>query len=209
LKKIAYGSEPSQSKVLATIRQYWPHIELVQTYGMTEIGIQKTLTCPADSTRFRLDEKFNVGRLVSGTLQVKSMTPLLCYLNVESQTSPGEWFETHDRAVEKDGFLHVLGRDGDLINIAGRKFFPFELEDLIMRLPDALDVTVSSVADEFIGNSITAKIVIPQTLTESDFRKKLKFFLEQEVPYFMRPQRVLLSYETEATARFKKNRQSE
>lgn len=209
LRRIAYGSEPAQAKVLACLQAHWPAVELVQTYGMSEVGILKTIPSPHDPTLFLLDETFNPGRLTAGALEVRSLTPLLCYLNVELPAAGSTWFETHDRVGVRDGYWQVLGREGDLINIAGRKFFPAELEELLMRLPEVLDATVSAEADELIGTAISARLVVATTITEIDFRKKLKSFLETDVPYFMRPQRVALSFESSATSRFKKSRRPE
>lgn len=208
LKKIAYGSEPSVSFVVQQFKKILPHIELVHTYGMSEIGIQKTITDQSEPTHFTLDEKFNSGRIIDGILHVRSMTKLLCYLNAVEEESPlgDEWFCTQDEAVVENGYLRVLGRKGDLINIGGRKFFPIEIEDIFRRMDDVSDVTITAEKNEMIGSVITATIVIPSERDESEFRKAYKQFCEKNLVSYMHPHRLKIVKDTTLTPRLKKMR---
>jgi acyl-coenzyme A synthetase/AMP-(fatty) acid ligase len=204
LKKIAFGSEPPQRVVLNFLREKLPGIQLVHTYGMSEIGIQKTLTCVEDPTLLLLDEHFNPGRLNEGMIEVQSLTPMISYLNHPTEESP--WFKTLDQAVEEKNFWRVKGRNSDMINLAGRKFFPIELEEILMDLPGILDVSVAREENEIIGNIIVATITISPDENEADFRKSLKSFCHERVPFYMHPQKVFLKKEIPMNPRFKKIR---
>lgn len=194
LQKIAYGSEPSVSQVLHQFKFFLPDVKLVQTYGMSEIGIQKTITDPGDATRFTLDERYNPFRIIDGILHVRSMTRLLRYLNATAEQSSlgAEWFCTQDEAVVENGYLKVLGRKGDLINIGGRKFFPIELEEKLQQMQEVRDVIVTSEKNEIIGSVITATIILSPEADEAEFRKAYKLFCEKNIVSYMHPHRLKL-----------------
>lgn len=176
LKKIAFGSEPSQDKVLKGYRQELAEVELIHTYGMSEVGILDTITNQEDARFWKLKSQVNPGLIHNGILAVKSQTKMLRYLNaIEESNGLGlEWFSTGDIAEEKDGFFRVLGRKDDLINLAGRKFYPSELEEKFRDIPEIKDVTVTTEANDFLGIIIILHIVLDDQTDESQFRIELK-----------------------------------
>lgn len=208
LKKIAYGSEPSQDYVVKYFMKNFPSLEMVHTYGMTEIGIQKTITNKNDPAAFCLDQKYNESRVVNGTLEVKSMTKMLKYLNaqeVPSSLGP-DWFNTGDEVVQLNEYIKVLGRHGDLINIAGRKFFPSELENQIRDLEGVVDVTITTEKNEMIGTVIIATIVIQPQVDEMEFRLSFKKHCESKIISYMHPHKIKIKRELDHTPRMKKMR---
>lgn len=206
LKKIAYGSEPSQKTVLEHFKKSLPELTFMHTYGMSEIGIQKTETDQVHPYRFRLDQSFNPGRIVEGILEVKSKTPMLCYLNHPDKVTAGGWFKTGDMVTEENGYLKVTGRDSDLINLAGRKFFPSDVEELIMQMSGVKDVTIKREANDLIGSILLAEIVIDPSQDEKTFRMSFKQFCQDRLPYYMHPHKVTLLKNAELPQRFKKMR---
>ncbi|MES2527131.1 MAG: AMP-binding protein [Bdellovibrionota bacterium] len=207
LLKIAFGSEPAQASVLSHIKEKWSEVSLLQTYGMSEIGIQKTLFTD-DPVYFHLDEKHNPGRIKNGLLEISSLTPLVAYLNFDSQITSDGWFMTHDEVREKGKQLSVPGREGELLNIAGRKFFPSEVEEFLMKVSGILDVIVRAEKDEFAGTILHAEIFIDPEVSETEMRKKLKDFLGASVPPHMHPQKITIGTELPQNGRFKKMRKA-
>jgi acyl-CoA synthetase (AMP-forming)/AMP-acid ligase II len=55
------------------------------------------------------------------------------YLNVPNPFDEADWLNTGDMVVQDGEWLRVLGRASDMINIAGQKVFPAELEDVLMQ----------------------------------------------------------------------------
>ena len=203
VRTIAYGSEPAQKLILEKIRELAPHTELRQIYGMSEIGLMKTLPHSGDPTWFMLDSKVNPWRISDGYLEVKSESPMVTYLNHNKNIQDG-WFATGDAVLVDDQLLKVIGRSDDVINVAGKKFHPIELEELLMEMEGMDDVVVTSEPHELIGNSV--HIRVQSRLEEKDFRKNLKVFLEEKVPAWMRPQRVIFDQKTDISVRLKKRR---
>lgn len=205
LQKIAFGSEPSSERTLTELRDRLNQVELCHTYGMSEIGIQVTRTDSHNPTRLILDEDYNPGRISDGAIEVHSMTPLVGYLNAPTLLRDG-WFATGDRVVMEDGFWRILGRDSDLINLAGRKFFPGDVENLLMKMPEIGEVTIITEKNDLVGQVLTAQIVLRDGISKTDFPKKFKSFCEARVPFYMHPHRVTLVDKNAMESRTKKIR---
>lgn len=205
VRRLSYGSEPAQVSILRKILALKPELELRQIYGMSELGLLRTLTVKSDPSLFLLDEKANPYRLRDGLLEVKSESPMLGYLNAQSATHEG-WFSTGDSVIQENGGLRVIGRQDDVINVAGKKFHPIQLEELLMQMPQIKDVMVTAEAHELIGQVVTAHVVTE--IPDADFRALMKSFLEERVPQWMRPQKITLQKESTVTGRLKKRRKS-
>lgn len=53
--------------------------------------------------------------------------------------------------IDEDGYLYVLGRRGDVINIGGLKIAPAEVENVVLRFPGVAECACFAVHDE-LGN---------------------------------------------------------
>ena len=58
--------------------------------------------------------------------------------------------------VEADGSLTLLGRGSQVINSAGEKIFPEEVEEAVKRVDGVLDCLVVGIDDEKFGQAVTA-----------------------------------------------------
>ena len=206
LRKIFYGSEPSVRSHLVAIQEALPGIELMHVYGMTEIGILSTKTCPSDPSLFLLDDEFNPGRIVAGLLEVTSPTLMIDYLNIERQPMEDDWFPTNDSVEQFGHYLRVLGRNDDILNVAGRKFYPSELENLLQGMPNVAEITIGKEQNSLIGEAIVAQVMLCQPEEESAFRVRFRSFCEDKVPYFMHPHRLMIVTDNNVSSRFKKIR---
>ncbi len=201
VKTLAFGSEPSQPRILDQIRNLKPEMELRHNYGMSEIGLQATITNPSRPSYFKFDHDVNPARVNGGLLEVKTHTPPF---KIMDTLHPGEWFPTGDQVELSGDWLKITGRSDDIINVAGKKFFPSVLEDLFMEWEGIQDATVVSEPNELIGNSVTVRI---STSTQDDLiRSQLKSFMEAKIPAYMRPQRIEILKSSEVSARLKKKR---
>lgn len=78
-----------------------------------------------------------------------------------------EWLDSGDLGYVANGDLFVTGRAKDMIIRGGRHFFPYELEDAIGRLPDAVlgGVAVCGLTD---ADSGTQRVVIFAETSQAD-----------------------------------------
>lgn len=75
----------------------------------------------------------------------------------------GEWFRTGDLGwQDEDGYLHITGRIGDVINRGGEKISPREIEELLLRREDVKDVAVVGRAHPIYGQQPVAFFVPEQ-----------------------------------------------
>ena len=93
-----------------------------------------------------------------------------CYL-----TAPDgrQWFITGDRGVrDTDGFYYHRGRRDDVINSAGYRIGPAEVENAILDHPSVLETAVIGIADAERGELVKAFIVLRPGFTAGDALKK-------------------------------------
>jgi acyl-CoA synthetase (AMP-forming)/AMP-acid ligase II len=86
-------------------------------------------------------------------------------------------YHTGDLGYLKDGYLFISGRDKELINVAGNKVFPSEVEDLLLQHENVKEVAVLGVPHSRLGQLVKAVIVIKdpemsKKLEQSDESKK-------------------------------------
>ena len=97
-------------------------------------------------------------KVVDGVLWIKSDYAMVGYLNAPSPFDADGWFNTQD-LVEVDGdWLRILGRDSDLINVAGQKVYPAEVEQAILELPNIRDVAVYGESHPLLGQVVVARV---------------------------------------------------
>jgi long-chain acyl-CoA synthetase len=70
------------------------------------------------------------------------------------------WLRTGDiGALDAQGFLKILDRKKDMINVSGFKVFPNEVEDVVMQHPGVLEAATIGVADERSGQAVKLFVV--------------------------------------------------
>ena len=70
------------------------------------------------------------------------------------------WFRTGDVAViQDDGYVRIVARKKDMINMSGFNVYPNEIEDVIASHPDVLEVAAIGVPDEKSGEAVKVFIV--------------------------------------------------
>lgn len=150
-----------------------------RTYGMTEAAGVVTLA-PADAPHERLaewdgkladntevqirdDNGIPVPIGTDGNIWFRSPQLLLGYTDEAlngSQFDAEGWFDPGDRGlVSNDRWMRITGRTKDIINRGGEKFASADIENVIQRHPDVLEVAVVGRPDERLGEVVAAYIV--------------------------------------------------
>jgi acetyl-CoA synthetase len=88
----------------------------------------------------------------------------------------GEWYISGDAAFEdKDGYFWFVGRSDDVINTAGERVGPFEVESALVSYPDVVEAGVIGKPDEVRGQIIKAFVVVkPGVKQDDELKEKLK-----------------------------------
>lgn len=193
LKRITYGTEVMPQSTLDRVREQFPGVDLLQTYGLSEVGVLRSQSRGDGSLWVRLGGEGFQTKVVDGMLWIKSQYAMLGYLNAPSEFDADGWFNTQDQ-VEVDGdYFRILGRVTDLINVAGQKVYPSEVESVILEMNNVQDVTVYGEKHALLGNIIVAKVVLDQNETVDSLKKRIRHECLAHLAPFKVPVKVVLA----------------
>ncbi len=207
LRLIAYGTEPMPYSVLSRLAEALPHVTLLQTYGLSELGVLRTRSREGTPWVQFTGEGYET-QIRDGVLWVRTPTSMLGYLNAPDRFDDDGWFCTED-AVELDGeYMRILGRTSDLINVGGRKVYPAEVEEVLLALANVRDVTVYGRANSITGQIVAIRInlIAPEAL--NDFKRRMREFCKDLLPSYKIPVHVEFTDENQFGSRLKKMRNS-
>jgi long-chain acyl-CoA synthetase len=205
LRLIAYGTESMPASVLARLGEALPQVTLLQTYGLSELGVLRTRSREGTLWVQFTGEGYET-QVRDGVLWVRTPTSMLGYLNAPDRFDADGWFCTED-AVEVDGdYLRILGRTSDLINVGGRKVYPAEVEEVLLDLPNVRDAAAFGRPNPLTGQIVAARInlIAPETL--DDFKRRMRLFCRDRLPSYKVPVYVEFTEENQFGARLKKKR---
>ena len=189
LRRVLHAAAPCPVDVKRRIMEYFPADAVWEYYGMTEGA--GTIISPDDWRR----KPGSVGRPWPG-VQLRILdedgralgpnAPGLIYVSspagrraFEYHKAPektqaayrGEFFTVGDIGyLDEDGFLFIVDRKADMVISGGVNIYPAEVEAVLYRHPDIVDVAVIGVPDEKMGEQVKA-IVEPRrgvTLAEAE-----------------------------------------
>jgi len=206
LKTITYGTEPMPESTLKRFHELFPNIRLLQTYGLSEVGILRSKSKSSDSLWVKVGGEGFETRVVDNILQIKAKSAMLGYLNAPSPFTDDGWFNTGD-AVEVDGeYIKILGRKSEIINVGGEKVYPAEVESVIQEMPDITEVTVYGEKNPITGNIVCAKVTLSDVEEAKKFTLRLKKFCRERLESYKIPVKVKVIDEKQHSERFKKIR---
>jgi acyl-CoA synthetase (AMP-forming)/AMP-acid ligase II len=209
LQVIAYGTEPMPESTLQRLREVFPQVSLVQTYGMSELGVLRSRSKDSGSLWITFSGDGFETKIVDGILWVRTPTAMLGYLNAPDLFDAEGWLNTQD-AVEVDGeYLRILGRASDLINVGGQKVYPAEVEDVLMQMENVADVAVFGERNALTGQIVAARFNLRETEDLGEFKRRLRAFCKGRLAPYKIPLRVEITDREQFGARFKKMRRAE
>jgi long-chain acyl-CoA synthetase len=206
LKVVTYGTEPMPESTLRRFYGLFPNIRLLQTYGLSEVGILRSKSKSSDSLWVKIGGEGYQTRVVNGILHIKARSAMLGYLNAPDPFTEDGWFNTGD-AVELDGeYIKILGRESDIINVGGEKVYPAELESVIQELDNIAEVCVYREKNPIVGQIVCAKVKLIKDEDEKALVRRLKLHCRQRVQHYKVPVKVVVVNEEQHSERFKKRR---
>lgn len=206
LKLVTYGTEPMPESTLQRFHRLFPHVQLQQTYGLSEVGILRSKSRSSESLWLKVGGEGFETRVVNGMLEIKADSAMLGYLNAPSPFTHDGWLQTGD-VVQVDGeYIRILGRKSDIINVGGEKFFPAEVESVIGELEGVAEVTVYPEKNAILGNIVCARVRLKSEEATRPFIAQLKRHCRQRLAPFKVPVRVAVSSDPHHVPRFKKQR---
>ncbi len=164
--------------------------ELVEGYGLTEaspvvcLNPVRTprigtvgLPVPSTEVAIRDDAGHDLPVGEPGEICVRGPQVMQGYWQRPDETKlvlgPGGWLHTGDiGSFDAEGYLKILDRKKDMVNVSGFKVFPNEVEDVIAQHPGVLEAAVIGVADPHTGQGVKLFVVKRDpALSEADLTK--------------------------------------
>jgi long-chain acyl-CoA synthetase len=151
--------------------------ELVEGYGLTEaspvVCINPVrgpklgtvgLPVPSTEVAIRDDLGHDVAVGEAGEVCVRGPQVMQGYWRRPDETklvlTADGWLHTGDiGAFDSQGFLKILDRKKDMVNVSGFKVFPNEVEDVIAQHPGVLEAAVIGVTDPHTGQAVKLFVV--------------------------------------------------
>jgi malonyl-CoA/methylmalonyl-CoA synthetase len=169
------GSAPLLAETHVEFEQRTGH-RILERYGMTETSM--TTSNPYDGERRAGAVGFPLpgvsvrvaspdGKILPqgeiGILEVKGPNVFKGYWNLPEKTAaefrPGGWFITGDMSmIDDDGYVHIVGRQKDLIIAGGLNIYPKEIEEVIDTIHGVIETAIVGVPHPDMGEAVVAVI---------------------------------------------------
>ena len=129
-----------------------------------------------------------------GMIEVRGPNVFKGYWRMPEKTAaefrPDGFFITGDLGtVDANGYLHIVGRDKDLIISGGLNIYPKEIESLLDELPGVEESAVVGLPHNDFGEGVTAFIVKKQGAAITE--KQVLNALDEKLARFKHPKRVM------------------
>jgi len=144
------------------------------------------------------DQGQSVSANVMGNLAIRAGWPAMVRAVWNNPQKYGEyfrfpgWFVTGDSAyVDEDGYYWFQGRVDDVINTAGERIGPFEVESCLLEHPAVAEAGVIGKPDGVRGEIIKAFIALRSGFTASDaLKEEISRFVKQRLAAHAAPREI-------------------
>ena len=105
------------------------------------------------------------------------------YLQAYLRTYPGYYHTGDGGYLDDEGFVYIMGRTDDVINVSGHRLSTGEMEDLVARHPAVAECAVIGVHDEIKGQVPLALVVLKdgEGITEAQLLVELVGRVREEI----------------------------
>lgn len=179
LRIIGYGSETMPEWLLKKLNAIFPWVSFQQKYGLSETNAIRVRSKSGDSLFFQIDDPSVESKIVDNELWLKIPSIFSGYLDIScDSTSEDGWFRTGDLVeTDDEGYIRVLGRKSDIINVGGEKVLPSEIESFLLQIPFITDCLVFAEKNMITGNIVVANVVSSSDLPIAEQKQEIRKFL--------------------------------
>jgi acetyl-CoA synthetase len=105
-----------------------------------------------------------------------------------SQTPQGYYFTADGARKDEDGYIWVMGRVDDVLNVSGHRLSTMEVESALVNHPKVAEAAVVGKPDEIKGEGICCFVTVKQGVVVSDgLKDELKKHVAKEIGALARP----------------------
>lgn len=176
VKRITSGGEKFDVNVKEQLQLIFPTAKMTNVYASTEAGTLFASSGDCFEIKPEIQHLFKIEQnelLIHRSLLGTS----------ENMVGDGEWYHSGDliEVIEKSPVLRFrfISRANEMINVAGYKVNPNEVEEVIRSFDGVKDAKVYAKSNALIGNVLCAQIVSSKLLDEPNIRKYLQVRLQE------------------------------
>ncbi|QTP60302.1 malonyl-CoA synthase [Billgrantia antri] len=203
------GSAPLTAETHQAFQAKTGHA-ILERYGMTETNMNLsnpydgerragTVGMPLPGVEYRITDREShvpVPQGEIGMLEIRGPNVFIGYWRMPEKTREelldDGFFVTGDLAmIDDQGYVHIVGRDKDLVISGGYNVYPKEVEQVIDELEGVVESAVIGVPHPDFGEGVTA-VVVPQPGAELVERQVLDH-LEGRLAKYKQPKRVFFT----------------
>ena len=194
LKRITLGGEIADQAVLSSLSKVFKNSKISHIYASTEAGVgfsvqDGLMGFPLDyigpSNQSTIELK-----IVDNILWIKSEGGASSILSGSLMIDECKFINTGDIVQIIDNRVLFIGRESGTINVGGNKVIPEEVESVLNRHPDVLQVRVFGKKNSVLGMLVNAEIVVESSrelASEKALKKELLLFCKVELEPFKVP----------------------
>ena len=169
IRFVELGSAAMSATGKSELCEWFPAASIAMHYGLTESSKVSflhftrdrsklhTVGRPSPGVRVKLIDESGSEAARGDAGEVWAQGPNVATGYVDDTALTNErfvdgWFRTGDFArFDKDGYLQLLGRNDEMINVGGKKMYALEIEELIRDAYPALDCAIAARDDVHLG----------------------------------------------------------
>jgi acyl-CoA synthetase (AMP-forming)/AMP-acid ligase II len=230
LERVFVGSAPLSAQLWNEVRRWTGAPQVWNAYGITETGSWLAGTSMADAA----PEDGLIGEAWGGVVRVARGADASAQLDAEAACAPGEtghvwvntpalmrgylgrddltaavvaggWFCTGDIGVlDERGWLYLRGREREEINKGGMKVHPADIDAVVERFAQTVDVCTFAVEDALLGEDVGLAVVLRDA--DAATLPRLHAWMAEHLARHQMPKRWWVVDEIPRTSRGKINR---
>jgi acyl-CoA synthetase (AMP-forming)/AMP-acid ligase II len=178
---------------------------VIESYGMTECGM---IACNPLPPRIRKPRSAGVATAIdinvqdengnflpadsAGEIVLRGACVMRAYEAeplVNEESFSNGWFRTGDQGfLDDDGYLFITGRLKEIINRAGEKIAPLEIDQALLDHPLVEQAVTFPVPNELLGEEVAAAVVLSGDADETELRE----FVFSKLAPFKVPRQILI-----------------
>ena len=125
---------------------------------------------------------------------------------MNSFTNDG-WFKTGDLVeTADDGYIKIIGRSKEIINVGGEKVLPNEVESMILSIPEIEDAMVYGKENIITGQTVVCDVVLKEDIKSKEIKIIIRKYCKDKLASYKIPTKVNIVEKTNFGNRFKKIR---
>jgi acyl-coenzyme A synthetase/AMP-(fatty) acid ligase len=207
MELISYGTELMSQTTLEQVNKMFPKVRVKQTYGLSEQGVLHSKSEKNDSTWLKVGGPGFETKIIDNILWIKSKSNMVGYLNAPNPFDKDGWLCTGDEVEVNGEYIRFKGRKTEIINVGGKKVYPIEVENILLKVENVKDASVFAKSHEIMGQIVHANITTNKETDNMSLIRELRVFCNANLPRYKVPVKFNISVKDDLhNARFKKSR---